>query len=762
MDTPESPILPQQQPFEAPPTPSPAPQLAKIQSTVAPSASSPVPVASVQKKQYAKRNKKVVEGMLSYTTAFVPGTLNVRNPAGSYLQKETNVDVARQMSLERAKREGEAEKSQRETKDEAPENALSKILIIHPGSRNLRVGLASDFYPKEIPNCIARPTLAVRSSGADEPPAIGSRIEKMREHRRKIGKRKRDGSSRGEDDNTGNSQEEDIWIDPVDETIGYLRDYLRNRLVQGRLNTDFRELNRTRNSNAKVKPELLPELNDPHKLDYTDPEGKPYFVGNDALRLPQSAGYIVRYPIMNRALNCRDYASPQTLMDDISTILAHLLLTEFDIFPKQYRSYSVMLIVPDHGDRVYTHEMAHLILKVLGFKALAVQQESYCAIFGTGMSSACVVDIGAQTTSVTCIDEALLIADTRIKLAYGGDDITSALYHLLQAANFPYRELDLGHAQDWLIMNNLKDRMCTYEEHLVASTPWEFYVSNENGKTQKWIVRTFDENILAPLDVTDKSQIDFEEKGFQKTFHFWDDLWETVSAYEEPTGAMRACCSHLLPAAPATSISGIFAVKTEAPSLSDSGTATPAPSGIHSTNPSPEKGKPNTEASATSDLNSASITPAASTPALGPVPTMSSIPTMASLAPPPSLTSAQIFDSSSRSPLDAAIATSLATCGTETKVRTLSNSIVLIGGSSSIKGLSSFISDRLLSLLRQKGIEIGGVSIVPPPRGLNPRYVSWKGGSVMCHFESLQDMWIRGDEYDAIGARALKDRYIWL
>jgi actin-related protein 8 len=34
-------------------------------------------------------------------------------------------------------------------------------LIIHPGSRNLRVGRASDFYPKEIPNCVARPAKAV-------------------------------------------------------------------------------------------------------------------------------------------------------------------------------------------------------------------------------------------------------------------------------------------------------------------------------------------------------------------------------------------------------------------------------------------------------------------------------------------------------------------------------------------------------------------------------------------------------------------------
>ena len=40
-------------------------------------------------------------------------------------------------------------------------------------------------------------------------------------------------------------------------------------------------------------------------------------------------------------------------------------------------------------------------------------QESYAAMFSAGMSSACVVDVGATTTSVTCVDEGVVAADTR-------------------------------------------------------------------------------------------------------------------------------------------------------------------------------------------------------------------------------------------------------------------------------------------------------------------------------------------------------------
>lgn len=61
-------------------------------------------------------------------------------------------------------------------------------------------------------------------------------------------------------------------------------------------------------------------------------------------------------------------------------------------------------------------------------------------------------------------------------------------------------------------------------------------------------------------------------------------------------------------------------------------------------------------------------------------------------------------------------------------------------------------------LLRAKGFNIDHVSTIPPPRNLNPAFVSWKGASVMCNIEALGDMWIRRDEWMALGPRSLKDR----
>jgi actin-related protein 8 len=92
------------------------------------------------------------------------------------------------------------------------------------------------------------------------------------------------------------------------------------------------------------------------------------------------------------------------------------------------QDYSVILVLPDFYEKTYTREMCHLILVTMGFKQLCVQQvrksdsrishaeslqESICATFGSGISNACVIDIGAVKTSIACVDEGMVIPDSR-------------------------------------------------------------------------------------------------------------------------------------------------------------------------------------------------------------------------------------------------------------------------------------------------------------------------------------------------------------
>lgn len=567
-----------------------------------------------------------------------------------------------------------------------------------------------------MPNCIARPADA---PGGFDPPVLGKRA-----------------------------------ADEMDANIGHLRDYLRNKLRANKLVTDWRDGARVNAANAKAKPEPIPEHNDPYRVDWTELEGRKFVIGTEALQLADSSGFRVRFPIHQRGFNSRDWASIQLLLDDITLILQEALRTELGIKPIEYKEYSVVLVVPDFGDRMYVQEMANIILNIMGFKEIAIHQESFCAIFSAGMSSACVVDIGAQTSSVTVIEEGMVNPDTRMNLSYGGDDVTVALAALLQRASFPYKSLDLARTQDWLMMDNLKIKVCTLEEHLVANTPWDFYVVPEKGLTNKYLIRTYDENILAPLCWFDTRMIDFETKHETSFTLVNPDISDLIkSPYGEPTGAMKQCTAHLLPTREVAEVKeAASTASTPAPSQ-QAAALTPAPP-----SPAPGKSAPSTPAPADKEKAGGAATPSATL-----APPTAAHSTAATPAPEAEgvvddTPSFDIAYEASKTPLDGAIASAISMASSENKVKTAASSILLVGGGSALKGLAPFIADRLPALLRQRGYPIDHVQIVPPPRGLNPKFMSWKGASVMCNLESLSDMWIGRDEFEDLGARMLKDR----
>lgn len=199
---------------------------------------------------------------------------------------------------------------------------------------------------------------------------------------------------------------------------------------------------------------------------------------------------------------------------------------------------------------------------------------------------------------------------------------------------------------------------------------------------------------------------------------------------------MKACCSHLFP-----SREDDTDMKEATPAASE----TPAPG-----TPQESPVKP----VSTKDTPALSV---ASTPGLLP----STANPSAAATPAPDEDDTPVYDieyEASKTPLDGAISAAIAQSSTEGRVRSAANNLLLIGGGSSLKGLAPFVQERLGPLLRQKGYPVDQVNVVPVPRGVNPKFVSWKGASVMCNLESLSDMWISREEFEALGARSLKDR----
>jgi actin-related protein 8 len=157
--------------------------------------------------------------------------------------------------------------------------------------------------------------------------------------------------------------------------------------------------------------------------------------------------------------------------------------------------------------------------------------------------------------------------------------------------------------------------------------------------------------------------IDFEAKRGRGQFKFWntsEDITDLLTtSYDEPTGAMRQLTQHLLPA--------ISAPKADQVTAED-------------------EAKPIEPPVKTEALFADETTPA-------PV-----------AAPAPAVTETAIYDWSnvtfdiaeeaSKSPLDGAIAAAIAMAGTENKVKNASMSILLIGGTSALKGIGAFVSER--------------------------------------------------------------------
>lgn len=159
--------------------------------------------------------------------------------------------------------------------------------------------------------------------------------------------------------------------------------------------------------------------------------------------------------------------------------------------------------------------------------------------------------------------------------------------------------------------------------------------------------------------------INFDGKLGRGSFKFWstsDDITDMLTtSYDEPTAAMRQLTQHLLPA----------------PAKAEE---------------SAEQQEPKPEPVITTDSLFADENPVPppAEPAAVPQPTAAEV----TAAYDWSNVTFDIAQEASKSPLDGAIAAAIASAGTENKIKTASTTILLIGGTSALKGLNQFISER--------------------------------------------------------------------
>ncbi|ODV77573.1 actin-related protein [Suhomyces tanzawaensis NRRL Y-17324] len=389
----------------------------------------------------------------------------------------------------------EEEEDDEENETEETREEKAKIghdtIIIHPGSSYLRIGRATDAVPVTIPTVIAIPR----------------KNESKQSNREPLPTR------------TVNENGETTFGSDFEEHKSVVtKDFkARMRFYKRRILPNSREA--AANYNKKQEPERIADHNDPYKKEWIDvnsPEfkTKKFFVGDEALKLPLNPknfdSWLLRYPIINGNFNehSEDYNSPQEILGDIANIVVEAL-NQLDI--KNLSQLKAMLVIPDLYDKVYVETWVDTLFKFVGFGRVGILQEAVAATFGAGATCACVVDVGAQTTSISCVDEGMIITDSRVHLNFGGDQITETFMKFLLESSFPYKNIDLGsRLDDWELAQSLKHNFATFQDADIAVQLYNFYKRKPSETTEKYEFKVFDEVMLAPLGLfyPDLFQID--------------------------------------------------------------------------------------------------------------------------------------------------------------------------------------------------------------------------------------------------------------
>ncbi|EHK96229.1 putative actin-related protein 8 [Glarea lozoyensis 74030] len=631
----------------------------------------------------------------------------------------------------------------------------SKIIVIHPGSQNLRIGFASDALPKTVPM-----TIAVKCSTPES------------KEFKPLPKRDEDAAP------------EDQFGEEFSAKFAKMSAELKidMRLNKRQVLPKSKEL--VVNYNRRTTPDVILQHNDPLQIEWTDvntleKSAAACFSGHDAWRVPDDSkpSFRLFHPMQLGQFHEKDYTSEEHLMSDFETILESAIRKELGLEKmSDWEQYHCVVVIPDLYDKKYVQFLLNWCLNIVEFKQVAFIQESLAATYGAGYSSACIVDVGAQKTSICCVEDGMCIEDSRINLKYGGWDVTQAFIKMMLHDHFPYADINLMRRHDFLLAEELKINFCTMNQAEISVQLYNFHLRAPNEDTRKYQFKTYDEVILAPMGYCDPAIFDHENKLkgrhslIKRSYNAYD-----VDIPDDPTSAAQ--------------LAVLTSIK---PSLATTATGFPMPSNgtinHEFSTPSKEKANPfnhlsrlDSDANGNSRVTSAAASPApegANTP-VPPVPYVFGANGTNGGSPGPSsylangshnsgtpIPPAGMFiDQNQRTPkdladerdsvlpiipLDTAIVTSIAHAaarGDEKKIRDFFGGIMVIGGGAKTPGFGPFLEERL-KLKRPDLAE--KILVGTSPREMDGQVVVWKGASVFGRMKT-HESWISPLEFERLG-----------
>ncbi|KAG2570491.1 actin-related protein 9-like isoform X4 [Panicum virgatum] len=343
----------------------------------------------------------------------------------------------------------------------------SNLVVINPGSANVRMGFASQDVPFNIPHCIARrinpqegkePKFSVRDQ------MLNCRVSS---------------SQNAERESAYDIIAALMKIPFLDEEMPSLNQPLPPKMgrvdgfssQQSRDDSKFTWTNVTETSikpstsidrsvHKDAEEDTPPSTSgDGNGHDFEENKYKEVIFGEDALKIPPSESYCLSRPIRRGHFNVSHNYSLHQVLEDLRTIWNWILTEKLHINPRDRGLYSAILVLGETFDNREIKEMMSIVLHDLGFSTAVVHQEALAAAFGNGLSTACVVNIGAQVTQVVCVEDGVALPHTALALPYGGDDISRCLLWVQRRhRTWPNFQTDpVSKPIDMLMLNKIKE-----------------------------------------------------------------------------------------------------------------------------------------------------------------------------------------------------------------------------------------------------------------------------------------------------------------
>ena len=242
-----------------------------------------------------------------------------------------------------------------------PSEATPRVIIFHPGSRNLRFGFDTDCSPKRMSHCIARK-------------------RKCKEKKRYSDLLKSDSGSSGS--STAAAAEKTLYSMEESLRTYVSADGVTRHSVDKKRLTELNAVNVTRRERTEHEEEEEDEV----------------VIGDKVWSITEDDKYDIHFPLKGGDLNIHEGVggSLTAVFADLEAIWRCAVTNELGVSTEDLGSYRAMIILPTLGIRNHIKHYVTMLLIKMGFEACFVLQDHVAATFGAGLGFACVIDIGTS------------------------------------------------------------------------------------------------------------------------------------------------------------------------------------------------------------------------------------------------------------------------------------------------------------------------------------------------------------------------------